>query len=156
MALEVDFYEGDNIKFIDTFSNAKAFKSYLRDLLFEKVPKLSHPNPFYTSSQAESLFKGSNGYYLLDQLNHSDGSIIDFFPEQKTSLLLKQNSNNLNNDFENKSSKQIRISKPVISKSGKLALIWYNTLFVGDGHTGIHLFEKIDGKWLLLKTREFY
>ena len=39
---------------------------------------------------------------------------------------------------------------------GKLALIWYSTYFVGDGHTGIHMFQKIDGKWVLSNFRELY
>lgn len=158
ITLEVNFHEIDNIKFIDSFSNAKEFKSYLKDYMFEKEPKLSYPNPFYTRSQTESLFKGSNGTYLINQLNQSDGSLEKYFPKQKINLLFKYDDgeNNQNRDFEYKSSKQIKITKPVISMDGKLALIWYSTYFIGDGHTGIHIFEKIDGIWVLSNVRELY
>ncbi|MGO4913634.1 hypothetical protein [Leeuwenhoekiella sp. W20_SRS_FM14] len=160
IALEVDFHEADNIKFIDTFSNSKEFKSYLKDKMFEKEPKLSYPNPFYSKSQAIALFKGSNGTYLINQLNQSDGSLEKYFPEEKINLLFKYDDddgeNNQNRDFEYKSSKQIKITKPVISMDGKLALIWYSTYFIGDGHTGIHMFEKIEGKWMLSNVRELY
>lgn len=159
IALEVDFHEADNFRFIDTFSNAKEFKSYLKDYMFEKEPKLSYPNPFYSKSQAIALFKGSNGTYLINHLNQSDGSLEKYFPKQKINLLFKYDDdgeNNQNRDFENKSRKQIKITKPVISMDGKLALIWYSTYFVGDGHTGIHIFEKIDGIWVLSNFRELY
>jgi len=159
ITLEVNFHEIDNIKFIDSFSNDKAFETYLKDNLFEKEPKLSYPNPFYSKSQAIALFKGSNGTYLINQLNQSDGSLKKYFPEQKINLLFKYDDdgeNNQNRDFEYKSSKQIKITKPVISMDGKLALIWYSTYFVGDGHTGIHMFQKNDGKWVLSNFRELY
>ncbi|WP_028375003.1 hypothetical protein [Leeuwenhoekiella sp. MAR_2009_132] len=158
IALEVNFHEADNIRFIDTFSNSKAFKSYLKDYMFEKEPKLSYPNPFYSKSQAIAMFKGSNGTYLINQLNQSDGSLEKYFPKQKINLLFKYDDgeNNQNRNFEYKSRKQIKITKPVISMDGKLALIWYSTYFIGDGHTGIHIFEKIDGIWVLSNVRELY